>query len=279
MPVIAVDIGNSALKLAFGVSSSLEVLSFSNDSRFNISQIAQIDRLRTAALNTGNGGSAVVWSICSVHSIRLQEFRNLVQTRFPHDSVLVIQPQDVDLKTHVQAPEKLGRDRLIATWQATQLTTHRPLIVVDAGTAVTIDFVGEQGDHLGGLIYPGAESMLKILGDQTDALPMLAGHNPASLQIIGLSELSSEHAPPNPPRMLPFSGSNTDAAILLGVYHCQVATIESTVRQAAGHLGDFPTVFLTGGGISAILPYLSQDWQYVPDLLLRGIQAIGSRRC
>jgi len=71
-----------------------------------------------------------------------------------------------NLVSGYRKPEQLGIDRLLAM-VAARACTQAPLCVVDAGTAVTIDFVDGSGQHLGGFILPGRRLFRQCLLDNT----------------------------------------------------------------------------------------------------------------
>jgi len=70
-------------------------------------------------------------------------------------------------------PETLGFDRLAAAIGAWSLQPGKPLLVIDLGTAVTYDFVSEDGTFTGGNIAPGLRTRLKSLNDHTSNLPLV----------------------------------------------------------------------------------------------------------
>src|ERR1700678_564973 len=53
-------------------------------------------------------------------------------------------------------------------------------IIVDVGTAITLDFVAKEAPYLGGMIYPGADLCAKALAEYTDKLPLISPQKPES---------------------------------------------------------------------------------------------------
>lgn len=141
----------------------------------------------------------------------------------------------------VDFPEKVGLDRLL---NAVAVNVLRPAsqaaIVIDSGTATTVDYVSAQGNFCGGAILPGMELSAKALHQYTALLPLLP-----------VQDLSG----PDP--VAP--GRNTRDAIRNGLFWGQVGAIRELIRQICqqrghpdpGHDGqaaDLPWLFLTGGG-------------------------------
>lgn len=76
------------------------------------------------------------------------------------------------LKNSYGTPFTLGPDRLAAAIGAHQLYPNRNLVVVDFGTAMTVDAVTAEGEYLGGNISPGARTRFRALSDYTSKLPL-----------------------------------------------------------------------------------------------------------
>lgn len=122
--------------------------------------------------------------------------KELLQTYQPENGILatvkdfdseLIEILKAELKTFVElgpdtplpirngyaTPETLGFDRLAAAVGAWSLQPGKPLLVIDLGTAVTYDFVSEDGTFTGGNIAPGVRTRLKSLNDHTSNLPLV----------------------------------------------------------------------------------------------------------
>lgn len=284
MSIIAVDIGSSFTKFAWPTRSDRGLENFlavPNTTPLDpplLEQIRQSLPARARQKSSPNSmGTKILWAISSVNPPRLKELRQEI-SRSRTDLICEIDHQQVPLVTEVEFPGQLGRDRLIATWRATSLSTHRPLVVIDAGTAVTIDFVDTRGIHVGGLILPGMHVMLNSLGRQTNSLPDLTsttgremGQEPAG---DGKTEKAGAGSSVELPLDLPLYGINTFQAISCGVLQCQVAVLLSCTGQASQKWGKKPQVFLTGGGIEALRSHLPPDWLCDPHLVLSGVYEI-----
>ncbi|HEY1376780.1 MAG TPA: type III pantothenate kinase [Gemmataceae bacterium] len=132
--------------------------------------------------------------------------------------------RELPLRADVEAPEKVGIDRLMnAVAAVARVSPGTPVIVVGAGSAVTVDLVDEAGTFRGGSIFPGLRLMARALNRDTAQLPLV-------------EDLTATDPP----------GRDTAAAIRAGVYHAVCGGIDRLVeRLSAAHPG--ARVLLTGG--------------------------------
>ncbi len=146
-----------------------------------------------------------------------------------------------------QQPEKLGVDRWLAVLAA-KAKTPGACIIVDCGSAITVDLVTAQGEHLGGYIAPGLRLMREALGANTSAI---------KLGQIGYPEND-------------FPGRNTVAAIK----SAELAMIEGLVIRARAALLNYeasaPAVWVTGGDGEWLTSQLEGS-RFVEDLVLDGL--------
>lgn len=127
------------------------------------------------------------------------------------------------VKIGYKTPETLGRDRLAAVVGAVSLKPGTDLLVVDAGTAITYDFVDAGGYYYGGNIAPGIHLRAKALHEFTKQLPLV--------------EVKPE---------VDFMGSDTRSAIQAGILYGIVLEIDGYIERL---MLKYPklSVFLTGG--------------------------------
>ena len=131
---IAVDIGNSAAKFLVG----------EEDWRLTYVDEKFEDECRKLR-STCSADEAVVWVVVSVNQNRCDQLKLLVEQTFPQDRFLVVSKDDVPLRSKVKNRLLLGTDRLVAAYAAScSHVSPVPVIVVDAGTAVTIDVVHDR---------------------------------------------------------------------------------------------------------------------------------------
>lgn len=84
------------------------------------------------------------------------------------------------LQLDVDEPEQLGHDRIANSYGALVRFPTNDCIVVDIGTAITVDFVAKEGRYAGGMIYPGFDLCSNALVEYTDKLPLVSFKKPAS---------------------------------------------------------------------------------------------------
>jgi type III pantothenate kinase len=155
----------------------------------------------------------------------------------------VAQKQQCGVRNSYEQPAQLGSDRwlaLVAAWHR----VRRACLVVNCGTATTVDALSASGEFLGGLILPGMELMRHSLVSNTAGLGMGAGK---------LCEF---------PR-------NTADAIYSGVMRATIGAI----RQQYALLSAQQEVscIISGGAAPAICPHLDMPYEQVDKLVLHGL--------
>jgi type III pantothenate kinase len=150
-------------------------------------------------------------------------------------------------------PSQLGADRwasLIAAWQRSNITELFPpaCVVVNAGTAVTIDVLDAQGVFRGGLILPGVRLMLRTLAENTAALKSAPGEF----------------------RDFP---DNTADALHSGAMQAICGAVEQMRRQIDTNPSQV-RVYLAGGAAMELAPHLNPPIEVVDNLVLEGVLAL-----
>ena len=147
-------------------------------------------------------------------------------------------------------PGSLGVDRFAAMVGA-QAGYEGAKVIVDCGTAVTVDVLAADGRHMGGVILPGTELMRSVLFRRTDKIPPGAG-------------LRSD-----------ILANNTSSAVVSGTILAVTGAIESVVENARARLGADCRVLITGGGAAEVASALRMPVCHDDDLVLRGIALMG----
>jgi type III pantothenate kinase len=150
--------------------------------------------------------------------------------------------------THLDAHAKTGQDRLLnaaAAWSCVK----QACVVVDAGTAITVDFIDGVGTFQGGAIAPGAQMALRAMHQHTAALPSITYREPDAGTF----------------------GKNTEQAMLQGVHVGLQGLVWKLVEQYAMQYGAFPVVLATGGDAATLFAKDELVNAIVPDLTLHGI--------
>ncbi len=149
-----------------------------------------------------------------------------------------------------KTPETLGKDRLATAIGANELFPNQNILVIDAGTAITYDFVSAKNQYLGGNISPGLQMRFKALNKFTGKLPLI--NSSASFSEIG---------------------KNTDEAIRGGVQNGILFEIEKTIELFDAKYNDLQ-VILTGGDSVFISQLMSGKVLVHLNLTLIGLNTI-----
>ena len=201
--------------------------------------------------------------VASVNPPALARLRAVAPADGPASPLAARDDFPIPIATDVAEPEKVGVDRLLAALAAYR-RTGGACVIVDCGTAVTVDAVDSGGVFLGGAIFPGRDMMARALADGTAQLPHVEG-GAAPESVIGKS---------------------TEEAILAGLVHGTAGALDSLVAGAMMEVGLHAHVLVTGGdarvpespappGQSLPPPWrspvLRRKSEIVPDLVLEGL--------
>ena len=208
---LCIDIGNSSTKTGI----------FEGD---NLIQYHVFDNLNSNDIE----------KIYSQHEINFCIISSVVDTRKEITDLLNLknekfiefnQNTPIPVKNNYLTPETLGKDRLAAVVGASFLKPDSNLLVIDAGTAITYDFIDDQHVYWGGNIAPGIELRLRALHEFTNRLPYIKIKKDSVLL-----------------------GNNTTSAINSGVLNGIVFEIDGYINSLKEKYPDLST-FLTGGSI------------------------------
>lgn len=268
MNLIAVDLGNTRAKFGFfsggGKTYPLPESTF-------IDFPGQFDALADwVAILPHADREAILWMVAKTGSFPWPEIEARLLALRPEDCFEHLAWPDVPMDLDIESPERLGIDRLLSAYAALcwrRLPSHAKRfsdnlrsLVVDAGSATTIDLINPEGVFAGGAIYPGLNAMAGSLSTISDRLPKLRA-----------DEISFAVYP----------GKNTEEALAAGIYWGTIGAIRQIHRMVtltlrdSGLPGEVP-IFLAGGDADHLYTGLSM---YVdptllvkqPDLVLSGI--------
>lgn len=156
----------------------------------------------------------------------------------------------VPFKNLYSTPETLGIDRIALVCASVEKYPDRNVLIIDAGTCITFDFINSKNEYLGGAISPGINMRYKALHNQTANLPLLDIEVPKS--IIGIS---------------------TNTAIHSGVINGVLNEIEGNVNVYREKYPDL-TVILTGGNTKMLSKQLKSSIFANSNFLLEGLNFI-----
>lgn len=161
---------------------------------------------------------------------------------------------DLNLSVQVDQPEKVGIDRLLAVLAAANHFPGQPLVVIQAGSAITVDWFEPPQSFCGGAIMPGVPMMLRLLSTAADLLPPVAAK-----ELLNL--------PPLP-------GRNTTAAMNAGVSSAVVGGVQHLISRYRQQHGQHTLVVLSGGDGPLLSPHLLGPTEVIDHLVLRGLASL-----
>lgn len=202
------------------------------------------------------GAPAVIASVNRSVSDRLV---TALQQSLGRDRVLLIGDDVPILATHTlddDGARTVGQDRLLNA-VAAYAVVKQACVVVDAGTAITVDFVDGEGVFHGGAIAPGLRMMMRSMHEGAAALPLITPERPLSVA---------------DPEAGPF-GRNTPQAMLNGAYFAARGLVRILTERYAEFYEAYPQIIATGGDARLLFEGDELVESFVPDLTLRGVAA------
>lgn len=156
---------------------------------------------------------------------------------------------DIPMKGRLDPEAMTGHDRTLAALAAFD-AMKQAVVVVDAGTAITVDFVDGEGVFHGGAIAPGLRMALHALHEHTDALPDLEFNRPPDSLVFG---------------------RNTAQAMTNGVYWGARGLVRMLVERYAEAYDAYPLIVATGGDAHTLFDGDDLIDRVEENLVLRGI--------
>jgi len=230
-PWLLLDVGNSAIKWRLASASGL------------LSEGGRAEDMATlrAMLDGRNWQQVAIANVAAEHrDVNLAEM--VAAGRPAEVRYATSDSEQLGLRNRYSAPQTLGVDR----WLAMLAAWHHlggPLCVVDAGTAITVDLIAQDGMHEGGFILPGAELMHRSLGRGT-----------------GKIRVDSLTAPDLTP------GEDTAGCVNAGVWMAVKGLLDAALAAYPQH-----RFVVTGGGAAGLLT-LTPGIEHQPDLVVEGLR-------
>ncbi|MCG7873703.1 MAG: type III pantothenate kinase [Candidatus Thiodiazotropha lotti] len=154
--------------------------------------------------------------------------------------------QELGVTTGYTSPSQLGVDRWLALLAAHHIGGG-PKLVVDCGSATTVDGVDGLGRHLGGLILPGLQLIGKCLELNTDL-----SFGESGFELNGFA-------------------TDTAAGIQSGAMLTHLCVVERSLQELEQRCGKTAECIITGGNADSLSAHLSATHQVIPDLVLQGL--------
>ena len=249
--VIAVDIGNSSVRIGFFTGADLFVQTFDTWPILSSRQYSLLVNAFIKEKNIDKTAEGII--ISSVVPDHTGIIRDSLTGLTAGEPLLVSYKVSTGLVFAIPEPGELGADR-IANAVAAYERYKGPVAVVDFGTATTISVVGKDANYIGGAIMPGMRLMNESLAKGTAKLPTV---------------------PLSPPESA--LGTNTLQCIQSGLFYGTAGAVERIIQEVEHATGLQLKLALTGGHGSLISGFLNRKNDFFPNLTLEGLRIIYMR--
>jgi len=210
-----------------------------------LSQLMAMQKLDIGLLNACVISSVVPQSIFNL--------RNLSRRYLNVEPLIIGENVELGIQVRTLKPSEVGSDRLVNALGALDLYSG-PLIIVDSGTAITLDVIGSDGAFEGGVIAPGVHLSMEALHAAAAKLPRIALQKPRRVV-----------------------GDDTVSAMQSGIFWGHVALIEGMIARIKAERNEAMSVVATGGVASLFNGATTAIDHFDPDLTIRGLLAIYRR--
>jgi type III pantothenate kinase len=248
--ILVIDVGNTRLKWAWLTSTGL------SDQQAVVHRDAKPGIWTAALFDTSQKPTRVLVSNVAGPTMA-KTLMHLSKDSFSVKLEFVTAAQEYHgLTNGYLDPSLLGADRWLALIGAWTLA-RSALCVVDVGTAVKVDSVDANGQHLGGLIAPGIHMMREALMSKTSDIARAAEHSTPSLAGI--------------------LANNTVGAVSRGAVFALAGMADRAAEVIEQNTGARPKLYITGGDAGIITPTMRTHGEIVPDLVLQGLAVIAAQ--
>ena len=233
---LVIDIGNTRVKVAVFKEDTLVNLVIFEKKKI-ISEVKKI-------LQKGGFSAGIMSNVASISEKKLKKLQSLLEFQIVSSSTRV---PFINL---YKTPNTLGVDRIALVVNAVKKYPNRNVLILDAGTCITFDFVNLKSEYFGGAISPGIEMRFKALNKFTSKLPLLE------------KEFVKD-----------FIGQTTKESINSGVVNGVIKEIDGVIKEYKEKFGDL-TVVLTGGDTNFLAKQLKSSIFANQNFLLQGLNEI-----
>ena len=233
---LIIDVGNTRVKVAvFELDTIKDFFVF--DKAEILSEVKKI-------ISNFSITSSIVSSVAHFTEEERQEIAELLNPIFLDSTT------NVPFKNNYKTPKTLGVDRIALASAAVNKYPNKNVLVIDAGTCITYDFITKESEYLGGAISPGIQMRYKALHEFTAKLPLL-----------------------EPSKLENFIGVDTNTSIHSGVINGVSNEIDGIIKQYQKKYQEL-TVVLTGGDTYFLSKQLKSVIFAHPNFVLEGLHTI-----
>ncbi|WP_347175132.1 type III pantothenate kinase [Polaribacter uvawellassae] len=233
---LIIDVGNTRIKAAV----------FENDTLLEVVVFEANDLLKKVVflINKYNIDKGIISSVKNISTSQLDQLHKKL-------SFLVLDSSTkVPFKNLYKTPKTLGVDRIALVSNAVEKFQNKNVLIIDAGTCITYDFINEQKEYFGGAISLGIEMRYKALHNYTSKLPLLEKNIPKN-----------------------FVGCTTEESIHSGIINGVLNEINGAIEQYEREYS-FLTLVLTGGDTYFLAKQLKSSIFANPNFVLEGLNTI-----
>ncbi len=251
--IIAVDIGNTSIKIGFFVNEDLIVKNIPASPVLKNTEYEDLINgfIKEININKNPEGSIICSVVSEITEILFETMKKISLS----EPVLVNHKIDTGITFSIPKPEELGADRIANIVAANELYKS-PVCVIDFGTATTLSIKGRNRDFIGGAILPGIKMMKESLFMKTSKLP----------------DINIE----KPDRAL---GTDTENCIKSGIIYGTAGAIERILDEIEKDTNMNFELVLTGGFCHLISGYLNRKYNIIPYLTINGLKILYMRNC
>lgn len=261
--VLAIDIGNTRAK--FGVFQCAQNKPV--EARIIVARVLEDSTHLASELSTWWQTQELTSPLQAVIAGSAPESRDRLIADWPFKQckpLVISSYQQIPISVDVDIPSKVGIDRLLNVFAAARiLSADRSIIVVDSGTATTVDLRTSDDTFRGGSILPGLRLSAHAMHDYTARLPMV-------------------NVDTEPTELPEVPGRNTEDAMRAGLFIGQLGAVRELIERlsisARKHFNEkaSPMVVVTGGGGHQLVRHL-HDSIYIDSLALHGLAMLAIR--
>ncbi len=233
---LAIDIGNTRVKAAvFSDDNIIEIAIFSISKIF--SEVQKINKKYSLS-------QIVISNVLAISEKKFEKLQQIAPILTVSSSI------KLPFVNYYKTPKTLGTDRIALVVAAIKNFPNQNVLVIDAGTCITFDFVDKNTTYFGGAISPGIDMRFKALHKFTSKLPLL------EKKIVDN-----------------FIGQNTQESMNSGVVNGVIQEIDGVIEQYKKKYHDF-TIVLTGGDTNFLSKQLKSSIFANQNFLLEGLNEL-----
>lgn len=233
---LIIDVGNTRIKTAVFDDGKM----IHNESLTNDSFVSEAKKIVKKYKCT----NAIISSVGSINKSQIDELCGEISL------IELDYNTKVPFVNKYSTPKTLGVDRIALVSSAIATYPNKNVLIIDAGTCITYDFLNNEGNYYGGAISPGLQMRYKALNVFTEKLPFL-----------------------EPSEKFELLGNSTETSIHSGIINGVINEIDGMIKQYRKKNTDL-TVVLTGGDVNFLSNRLKNGIFANPNFLLEGLNTI-----